>query len=644
LTGPSRDVEAIEQVLLLYGFEVTKCLGPDDGPYPATRKGIMTAWQALIQQTEPSDAVVIYYSGHGGIAEAEESETGGQERRLQYIVPLDFPETKDGEWRGISDAEMIDLLHQTTDKTQNVTIILDCCHSAHMARGAATWAKAIYPDDYRHISAHVNKAIRAMPSLRRWHHEHNPNVVSIVAAGLSEPAFERAFFGRGRMGVLTEALSYTLRISVDAGLPWRDLMRRVRDRMWRTCPGQYPDVEGPQNRLPFRVESASRVDPALSVTETTPGHYVLQGGALHGVTRGDVFVVMPFGETRLVQEKRIAEAEVTRVGSTTSPVRMLWARGQSRIGPGAKAFACKSSIRLPVNLRGAHDDFMHAFRRILGSSVFVYPAEPGEKEEEEEEEEEEGIATVERRDNHVKIWHHQHYLLRDWEASGNGDCSHAISECATVLESLARARRFLDMQNNSFSATQEFALSWEVGLVVELETLQPCPRSDIALPEGSNIYISVTNTGARTFYLSIFDVCADAVSLLSHGSPSGIELQANRTYRFGEVDVTGELRGSLVSWPVHVPKVEPISEIISLIVTDKKIDLRNLETGPESAQPEKSRARGLGTPLADLVDSIAFGDLRTISAETKASNHIKYRVVNISCRLQPRFPSGEDFD
>jgi hypothetical protein len=59
LTGPARDVREMEQVLSLFGFSVTKCLGPNGGIYPATRAGIISAWKALIDQTGPSDAVTV---------------------------------------------------------------------------------------------------------------------------------------------------------------------------------------------------------------------------------------------------------------------------------------------------------------------------------------------------------------------------------------------------------------------------------------------------------------------------------------------------------------------------------------------------------------------------------------------------------
>ncbi|KAL6366213.1 hypothetical protein LRP88_00310 [Fusarium phalaenopsidis] len=631
LTGPARDVRVMEEVLKLYGFSVTKCLEPSDGLYLATRAGIISAWKALIDQIGPSDAVVIYYSGHGGLTEAEGSEASRGERRLQYIVPLDFAETVDGDWRGISDAEMADLLHQTTQRTQNVTIILDCCHSAGMARGP-TWAKTINPDDYRQVMSHIKKMLQGMASKHAFHYEHNPHVLSIVAAGTSEPAYERRFLDGERMGVLTEALTQTLRSSVGAELPWRDIMRRVRDRMWRTCPEQYPDIEGPQARLPFRLETAKGGGAtAFSVTETAPGEFVLKGGALHGVTPGDVLAVMPFNEGHLVEGKMLAEAEVTGVGPSASRVRMKWRDRQSGgLTPGAKAFMWKSSVLLPVNFSGP-EDWARELREELQSSAFVRLAETGE--------ERESIVAAEQIDSHLVIWHHQHYLVREWETCGNENRHCALAKCVGVFESLARAQRFLDMKNDASPELLELALTHEIGYVQDGLPI-PYRGQGVTLVEETRIYISVTNIGTRTLYVSMFDICADSVTLLSNGSPSGIELLPGKTYRFGEVDITGELRGSVIGWPADVPKAESIPETIALVVTDDKIDLRNLETGPESAGPERSRAWGLDTWLAHLVDSIAFGDLRNVQAERQVYQQMPYRVINIPCQLTPRFPTA----
>jgi hypothetical protein len=621
------------EVLSLYGFSVTKCLGPGDGVYGATRKGIMGAWKHLLSQTKHSDAVVIYYSGHGGITEADAPEAGQQKpRRLQYIIPLDFAETGKDDWRGISDAELAGLLQQTTEITPNVTTIFDCCHSARMARGRA-WVKTIDPGAYPNVMAHIQKMLDEMPATTKeaLDLQRNKNVLSVVAAGRSASAFEKLFAGdRERMGVLTEALAHTLRGCVGAEIPWSDILRRVRERVRRTCPEQDPNVEGPQDRVPFRLGTpkGGSGGEALSLVESAPGEFLLGGGRLHGVNRGDVLAVMPFEEGRLVESRMLAEAKVTVAGPTAARVQMEWRKGREQVlAPGAKAFVWKSSVLLPVGFLG-EEEYRCELREELQGSAFVRFADSSE--------EREIIATVKQSDGRLAIWHHRVYLVREWEVGGNkDDRRRAVTECVSVLESLARAQHLVDMQNDAPREPLELALSHEIGYVQDGRRT-PYEGPGVTLVEDTRMYISVTNTGSHTLYVSMFDICGDSVTLLSKGSPSGIELLAGETSCFGEVDVTGELRGSRIRWPPDIPKAETMPEDISLVITDGKIDLRNLATGPGSTRREEKRASGLGTWLAHLADSINFGGLRTVQSEGEGYKHMRYRVVGIPCQLCSR--------
>jgi uncharacterized caspase-like protein len=137
LRGPLNDAELMTTVLEEQGFEVVKCCGTQ-----ATSDNIRSKWRHLINQSSAGDAVVIYYSGHGGIADcgrgtlaANGDYNDTRPWRYQFIVPMDFDQASEGrDFRGILDIELSQLLNTTTEKTKNVTLILDCCHSGRMAR------------------------------------------------------------------------------------------------------------------------------------------------------------------------------------------------------------------------------------------------------------------------------------------------------------------------------------------------------------------------------------------------------------------------------------------------------------------------------------------------------------------------------
>src|SRR3954451_8056059 len=120
------------------GFEVRLCAGGD-----ATRAGILAAYERLISDVRDGDAALVYYSGHGGFARpgkaaaaqrVDDLEITGPPPDLQFIVPVDYHESSETDFRGITAVELSVLLARLTERTHNATVVLDCCHSAHMSR------------------------------------------------------------------------------------------------------------------------------------------------------------------------------------------------------------------------------------------------------------------------------------------------------------------------------------------------------------------------------------------------------------------------------------------------------------------------------------------------------------------------------
>jgi hypothetical protein len=164
LVGPKHDVEIMAQILERQGFVITTCFGKN-----ATRDSIRTAWRALIDQTSSEDTVVIYYSGHGGLIESPQKIKLGSQViepilpetpwRYQFIVPVDFDKTTEKDFRGILDVEISYLLRDMTNKTRNVTTILDCCHAGQMSRhpkhGTEASPKRLKPLRYQNLSDYI---------------------------------------------------------------------------------------------------------------------------------------------------------------------------------------------------------------------------------------------------------------------------------------------------------------------------------------------------------------------------------------------------------------------------------------------------------------------------------------------------------
>jgi Caspase domain/Domain of unknown function (DUF4384) len=139
LKGCLTDVELQKQLLIhRFGFNEKdiRILTNEQ----ATRQGILTAFEThLIDQAKPQDVVVFHFSGHGSqVADPDTHEPDGLNSTLVPVdnnVPLKNRKEK---------AIVPDIMGRTlfllmsAIKTENVTVVLDCCHSGGGKRGNLT--------------------------------------------------------------------------------------------------------------------------------------------------------------------------------------------------------------------------------------------------------------------------------------------------------------------------------------------------------------------------------------------------------------------------------------------------------------------------------------------------------------------------
>ena len=143
LSGVHNDVKSVDGLISSLGFETTVCVEQQ-----ASRQGILEGYEQLITDTEAGDAAFIFYSGHGGLAANPNyqamTEAGRPvPRYYQFIVPFDMDESTEDDFRGVTSLELSVLLARLTEKTKNVTVMLDCCHAARMSRDLSLMPKAL---------------------------------------------------------------------------------------------------------------------------------------------------------------------------------------------------------------------------------------------------------------------------------------------------------------------------------------------------------------------------------------------------------------------------------------------------------------------------------------------------------------------
>jgi Caspase domain len=280
LDGIKNDLSSMAEFFIDRGFDITVYY--DDC---ATRDGILKEWRRLVRQTAENNVVVVYYTGHGGIAKPTATQKG---QRIQYIIPTDIEKTNAKDFRGILDMELSNLLKELTARTHNVTLILDCCHSELMARGGSkpkTWSPISTSD----IENHILRGGSGGVSLAGTFVEGNPNTVRVVAAAPSDIAYEDSDL---RMGKLTKALIKVIKETGDR-VSWQTVLLGLRRELGEEIPPQRPQIEGPSTRFLFSLDKAGLWG-VHGVNISENGGVTLQGGFVAGVSKGDTYAIMPF--------------------------------------------------------------------------------------------------------------------------------------------------------------------------------------------------------------------------------------------------------------------------------------------------------------------------------------------------------------
>lgn len=144
LEGCVNDVFTMSAVLQECGFvpeSIRTCL---DGR--ASAEGILSRLRWLLDEAQPKDELIFYYSGHGAQI-PEYGENFEPDHNLETLVPYDFDWTPE---KAISDDQIYCLYSQLPYDTRLV-MIFDCCHSGGIHRNGAARPRGITPpDDIRH--------------------------------------------------------------------------------------------------------------------------------------------------------------------------------------------------------------------------------------------------------------------------------------------------------------------------------------------------------------------------------------------------------------------------------------------------------------------------------------------------------------
>ncbi|KAK7471966.1 hypothetical protein VKT23_000074 [Stygiomarasmius scandens] len=289
LCGAVSDVECMKDFLMI------DCKVPQNRivklcDEQATRENIIDAIGGIAGNPDikTDDPILIYFAGHGSETTPPVGwPTSSKNGMIQMLLPYDFSKhgSRDFRGQGIWDLTMNQLLANIArQKSDNITVILDCCHSGSGTRDPKLVTRGIQlPNDYSippnlpwSGSQPETESGGRGPTVAKGY-EKNDSHVLLAACKSTEAAAEFKGFGR-----FTKALLDFLKNNDLAKLTYADVIENLPE-----IENQHPQCEGGihQDRLFF----TSKIVPRLLQVKVHSDNshkqpkYILNVGEIHGI-------------------------------------------------------------------------------------------------------------------------------------------------------------------------------------------------------------------------------------------------------------------------------------------------------------------------------------------------------------------------
>jgi hypothetical protein len=619
LTGVENDVDAMANALKKHEFDPVLLTGAR-----ADRAGIIAAYEQLIAAAAPDDAVVVYFSGHGGLlAPPHSEEPGPAPMDMQFIVPADYRDSTENDFRGILSVELSVLLARLTDRTRNVVVALDCCHAAHMSRDPDLRVKALaHQPTYEMLRAHLERLRGQGLAVDRRSVDGNEHAVRIVACAPEQAAYEYNNDRGVRTGMLTEALTLALAEADGLQVTWATVMDRVRRRVLAFVPNQRPEAEGPSSRLLFATEEAEPLAALPAISTAEPGRIRIDGARLLGVQPGDEFMIMPAGAPGPEGATKLAVATVVGLG----PIEALADLGDSpaptRLPLGARAYRTKAvapavPVRVPrTDPRAA--DLVAA----MSASTFVRLAGPDDPDD--------------RWLAEVLLDDAGRFTIHDRVGPLSGP--HPPGDPAPVLRDLERLARAVAVraltEDPRWSHAHPVTVEWGR---VDRSRPSPLGPDGAVVYAGDRIYVRLRNDSQETVYASLVDVgVSGKIAVITRSSPGGVTLAPGNEFAYGYDDLGLVWTGRTVMWPAGLDPMRARPETILVLTSSQPADVSVLDQ--DGVLGAKGGPR---TPLRDAVEQLVGFTDRDLEPDTGDAATYAVRRITFDLGGSRRPPADE---
>ncbi|KAI0345834.1 hypothetical protein BDW22DRAFT_918059 [Trametopsis cervina] len=336
LSGAVADADAVHDLLVqVLGVPLANITNLRN--HQATREKIIQTLEgfAANDDIKRNDPILIYYAGHGATSKAPQEWSNANEI-IQLLVPHDFSGrllrepgvrsiSNTTDVYGIPDRTFGALLNKiSAAKGNNITVILDCCHSGSATRDLQTphvppnaRSRGLELDVYtppeldKDIVAHrPDQPSRTLWSDQTWKTMGLSSHVLLTACGSGEKAFEIE-----NRGVFTKALISLLRSGVQS-FTYSTLIGMLSD----TRPKQNPQCEGRnQGRLLFDSRPAAHA-PFVCNIEEKQKQWVLDAGEAQGIVAGAKFTIFDRSKVPSNQGTTVEVIQALPFSSVVKPI------------------------------------------------------------------------------------------------------------------------------------------------------------------------------------------------------------------------------------------------------------------------------------------------------------------------------------
>ncbi|KAK0187319.1 hypothetical protein F5146DRAFT_1064401 [Armillaria mellea] len=297
------------------------------------------------------DPILIFYAGHGATAKAP-STWSSANGTIQMLAPHDFnPEGDDPE--GVFDIKLHYLLAAlAAKKSDNITVILDCCYSGSatragendsIVRGIKLLDTTISEDRLRGFEPLSGD--RGSGVANGFETEGLTSHVLLSACKATQKARETGGHGHFTSALLDYLRTTNLNEFVYADIPGSLPVLRSSSL---DSERQDPQCKG-AHKSRYLFTTATNIRHPIHASPDTPGLYILEAGEVHGFRNGDQFVVYA-SRNPTAQASMLGTVTISRTTASTAECVFSGPGGQFKLGYAEPARRVHGHLNLALDL------------------------------------------------------------------------------------------------------------------------------------------------------------------------------------------------------------------------------------------------------------------------------------------------------